>query len=219
MPSTPTATKSRAAIFGLDAISRNLLFHARSATAVGDFINGSTSGHRRTRTTPSVSRSSIYTDTTGDSFSRFSRTNSTTTAATSVLDDQSANMSASSRRSRSLSRAKKLIKRAKSPRDGESGTDQDASPRRSNLALSPIVRVRTLSNASSDTPTDEDRDSNEYYELHRVVMDDSEHDLAMRLELARRNSQNQSEQQFSPLVLEPPSEDTIYESMCIRLSR
>lgn len=212
MPSTPTATKSRAAIFGLDAISRNLLFHARSATAVGDFINGSTSGHRRTRTTPSVSRSSIYTDTTGDSFSRFSRTNSTTTTATSVMDDQSANMSANSRRSRSLSRAKKLIKRAKSPKDGESGTDQDASPRRSNLALSPIVRVRTLSNASSDTPTDEDRDSNEYYEPHRVVMDDSEHDLAMRLELARRNSQNQSEQQFSPLVLETPLEDTIYEN-------
>ena len=85
-PTTPTASRSRAAIFGLDVISRNL-FGARPGSSMGDFFGGSMSSHRRSRTTDS--RNSTLTGTAstgGSSFSRFSRT-STTTAATSVMDD------------------------------------------------------------------------------------------------------------------------------------
>jgi len=42
-------------------------------------------------------------------------------------------------------------------------------------------------------------------------LDSSEWDLAMQLELARRNSQNQHGKAVAPLTLEKPVEATIYE--------
>ncbi|CCL98268.1 uncharacterized protein FIBRA_00262 [Fibroporia radiculosa] len=200
VPSTPTASsRSRVNIFGLDAISRNL-FNARPGSAMGDLFGGSTNSHRRSRTYASRTSTMTGTTSSGDgSFSRFSRTNSTLTAATSIMDDESMKMSTSSRRSRSLSRAKKLMKRGKSPRGEGSVSEPDTSPQR---------LESSFSRSPSREPEDEDGDLQQH---HMVGMDPSERDLALRLELARRNSQNQNEQKFPPLSLDPPLEDTIYE--------
>ncbi|KAH9947218.1 hypothetical protein B0H21DRAFT_740140 [Amylocystis lapponica] len=214
VPTTPTASlRSRAAIFGLDAISRNL-FNARPGSAMGDLFGGSTNSHRRSRTT--TSRASTYTQSTStgdDSLTRFSRSNSSTTATSvSLTDDQS---SSGSRRARSLSRAKKLIKRAKSP--GGSGSEAEASPRRERIrsAQSPL-------RATSAEPESEWEDSDRYDEdqtmmHHTGPIDESERDLTMRLELARRNSQNQHEVHYSQAT--EPMEATIYEEDPPNLSR
>ena len=44
-----------------------------------------------------------------------------------------------------------------------------------------------------------------------MVVDDSERDLALRLELARRNSQNQTVNDYGSPAIEEPFEETIYE--------
>ncbi|PCH40917.1 hypothetical protein WOLCODRAFT_137069 [Wolfiporia cocos MD-104 SS10] len=208
MPSTPTATaRSRAAIFGLDAISRNI-FTTRPGSAMGDIFGGTShsmrvSGHRRART--HGSRSSMFTDSTltGESaFSRFSRTGSSLTNATSIMDDESiATSSSKQSRSRSLSRAMTLVRRHKSSK-GEFASDADEEPERYLPSASP---------SQSRSTSEEPEDYSEYEEEVDVELP-SERDLRLRLELARRNSQNQSDQQYIyPSPMDEPIEDTIYE--------
>ena len=155
--------------------------------------------HRRSRTADS--RNSTLTGTassSSNSIGRFS-SRSTTTLATSIDDEPtSASMSKGSRnsRTRSLSRgARKLVKRAKSPftsdRDQDSDSD-DAGPSTS-YSKESLKRGRSASHGAA------------------VAGDASERDLAMRLELARRNSQNQNGHDYPSPAMQEPGEDTIYE--------
>lgn len=212
VPTTPTAsTRSRAAIFGLDSISRNL-FNTRPGSAMGDLFGGSTNGHKRSKTYASQSSRYTQTTTTGDSsFSRFSRSNSTTTVATtmSLMEDESMTASTSSRRSRSLSRAKKLIKKAKPPTSGGSESEPESSPKRRGSRSVPSMSPPRLALGVGEFSDGEDSDGTA---LQRTDgMGESERDLAMRLELARRNSKNQHELPHNPIPSDHPLEDTIYE--------
>jgi protein ECT2 len=198
LPSTPTAsTRSRAAIFGLDVISRNL-FNARQGSSKGDFFGGSINGHRRSKS--AVSRSSTYTQTTttgDDSLMKFSyRSNSTATAATTVstMEDDTLLVS-------QPSRSRKLLKRGKSP----SGLENEASASRSSSRANSWQRSPSTERRSGYS----DRDEDDAIILHK--MDQSEMDLTMQLELARQNSQNQHNKQVPALPVEKPVEETIYE--------
>jgi protein ECT2 len=188
-PVTPTmASRSRAAIFGLDAISRNL-FHARAgSTKDSSIFGGSINTHRRAKSM--ASRSSVYSQSTitGDSsVSRSSARSRSTmlTAATSVEEDRmsyadSADTGSAGSR-RSLSKTKKLIKKRHISPAG-SGSEFEASPRRGSISRS----------TSSDWYTD-----NEDQDIPEVPRDQSEKELFERLELARQNSQSQNDAHYA----------------------
>ncbi|KAI0307231.1 hypothetical protein B0F90DRAFT_1807884 [Multifurca ochricompacta] len=206
VPSTPTASsRSRAAIFGLDAISRNL-FNAFPGTSRGDIFGGSMNGSRRSKS--SASRSSVSAQSSSDaSFARFSqRSTSTITAATSISSIEDDKLHGV-RPSRSKSRAHRLLGRSRSPKG--SGSEAEVSPKRR------ISRSGSISNSfsreqSPSVDVDEEYDTGDVAP-ERCDMDESEWDLTMRLELARHNSQNQR----SKGSVEPPwdgqVEETIYE--------
>ncbi|KAF8272500.1 hypothetical protein EI94DRAFT_1718171 [Lactarius quietus] len=207
IPSTPTATsRSRAAIFGLDVISRNL-FNAFPGGGRGDIFGGSINGSRRSKS--SVSRSSVSAPSSDGSFTRFSqRSSSTLTAATSIssMDDDTRNGTRSSRpKSRSRHR---LLGSSRSPKG--SGSEPEASPKR------PISRSGSVSSSFSreqSPAVDGEYDAGEVI-ADRRHMDESEWDLTMRLELARRNSQNQhSKGTVEEPPWEGPVEETIYEDI------
>lgn len=113
-----------------------------------------------------------------------------------------------SSRSRSLSKgAKKFVKRAKSPFMSEredTDTDDDDSPgpshhgRSRSYGQDSFKRSKSLPRGGVSSVSD-------------IPVDDSERDLAMRLELARRNSKNQHGHEYSVAAMEEPSEETIYE--------
>ncbi|KAJ7904679.1 hypothetical protein B0H14DRAFT_3079502 [Mycena olivaceomarginata] len=200
-PSTPTA-RSKAAIFGLDAISRNL-FNTRPGSSMGDFFGGSVNSHRRTKSTASRSSTYTQTTTTGDgSLTKFSqRSNSTATS----LDDDSYRTRSSSR-SRSLTR--NVLRKSRSP--GGTPEPESRPPSRS------LSRTgsRSSSRASSrDTELDySDMDDDDGTIMDHVRdMDATERDLAMQLALARKNSKNQHNKPFTHVPLQNPSEATIYE--------
>ncbi|KAF9464393.1 hypothetical protein BDZ94DRAFT_1161981 [Collybia nuda] len=201
LPSTPTA-RSRVAIFGLDAISRNL-FNTRPGSSMGDFFGGSINGHKRTKST--TSRASMYTQSTstGDgSLMKFShRSNSTAATTVSTMDDDSSFFSSRS------SRSKKLLKRGKSP--GGSTSDSDRSPSRLAQSFS-FSRSRSPSRERETDYSDTENDDSTMLDETKDV-DSSERDLAMQLELARRNSKNQHGKQMPSLPIEAPVEATIYE--------
>jgi hypothetical protein len=190
--------RSRAAIFGLDVIGRNLF--GRGIDIGGDLF-GSVSSSRRTKST----RSSVYTD---GSLARFSRSNSTTTAATTVSEGES-----SLSRSRSTkpggSKQQKLIKR-KSP-----------APINPEDELPALGRSRTLSEPSRARSVDRELTDDDEEYLGKLpapdfdrsgVSDDSEWALTKNLELARRNSKTQSHPiSRQKSFLEEPIEETIYE--------
>ncbi|KAF8138470.1 hypothetical protein EV363DRAFT_1393920 [Boletus edulis] len=173
-PATPTASaKSRAHIFSLDAISRNL-FNTRPGSSRGELFGTSIGSHRRTKS--SVSRSSTHTQTTttaDGSLAKFSyRSGSTNTAATSLIsgdEDSSANKSSTSHR--------KL----------------DIRP--------PDLRRMSRRDGGDDEGGDDEQ----------MILDRSDPDLTMRLELARRNSQSQHGKYIPTPTMEKPLEDTIYE--------
>ena len=201
-PSTPTA-RSRVAIFGLDAISRNL-FNTRPGSSMGDFFGGSINGHKRTKST--TSRSSMYTQTTsmGDSsLMKFShRSSSTATAATTIsnMDDDDSFFASKS------SKSKKLLKRGKSPSGSASESE---SPSRRLGKSSSFSRSRSPS-AERETSYDIEDDDGTIL-ANGKDLDSSEWNLAMQLELARRNSKNQHGRLVVAVPLEPPVEATIYE--------
>ncbi|KAI9466944.1 hypothetical protein BJY52DRAFT_1347724 [Lactarius psammicola] len=204
IPSTPTASsRSRAAIFGLDVISRNL-FNAFPGSSRGDIFGGSINGSRRSKS--STSRSSVSAPSSDGSFTRFSqRSSSTITAATSIssMDDDTRN---GTRSSRSKSRARRLLGRSRSPKG--SGSEPEGSPKR------PTSRSGSLSSSFSreqSPAVDEEYDARDVA-AERRNMDESEWDLTMRLELARRNSQNQhSKGTVEQPPWDGPVEETIYE--------
>ncbi|TDL29908.1 hypothetical protein BD410DRAFT_811372 [Rickenella mellea] len=195
-PTTPTTSiRSRAHIFGLDVISRNLF------ASKGDlFGNGSLTGHKRSKS--STSRTSTRTDTTiitaSDSLLKFSgsqRTGSTagTSAyAPSVADEEEYV-------GRSVSRSKKLVKRSKSKSPGPGGYASEEE----SIAAGRHARSRSRSEERGQKP--------EYGNFDGLRLDPSELDLTMRLELARRNSRNQHNEHLASNIMEKPIEDTIYE--------
>lgn len=206
-PSTPTASmRSRAAIFGLDVIGRNLF--GQGINIKGDLF-GSVSSSRRTKS----SRSSVYTD---GSLARFSRSNSTATTATTISDGES---SLSRSRSTKPGSPKKLIKR-KSP-----------APINPEDELPPLTHSRSRSELARERSVDRELtyDDDEY--LGRIpapdfdksaVSDDSEWSLTQNLELARRNSKSQGHSIPIPRqrsFLEEPIEETIYEGRPPRMWR
>ncbi|KAJ6515729.1 hypothetical protein C8R45DRAFT_957434 [Mycena sanguinolenta] len=199
-PSTPTA-RSKAAIFGLDAISRNL-FNSRPGSSMGDFFGGSVSSHRRTKSTASRSSTYTQTTTTGDgSLTKFSqRSNSTATS----FDDDSYRTRSSSR-SRSITR--NVLKKSRSP--GGTPEPESRPPSRS---LSRNDSRHSSRSSSRDPERDySDIDDDDGTILNHVRdMDVVDDELASRLALARKNSQNQPNKSFA-VPLQNPSEATIYE--------
>ncbi|OCH94313.1 hypothetical protein OBBRIDRAFT_789447 [Obba rivulosa] len=214
-PLTPASTRSRAAIFGLDAISRNL-FMPRAGNGRSELFGASVNGHRRAKTTSSASRSSTVTTTatTDGSLSRLShgRSNSSYTTANTVSSrDDDFLSSMSSRRSRSLSRTKKLVKKGKSPASEVEGTESDASPKRTKSMLPRPSTFDPEFKADDGDVSEWDDDDQRLSQRHEG-MDESERDLAMRLELARRNSRNQhGKQQYISFPTREPLEETILE--------
>ncbi|KAG6821575.1 hypothetical protein H0H93_000084 [Arthromyces matolae] len=192
-PSTPTA-RSKVNIFGLDALSRNL-FNTRPGSSMGDFFSGSISGHKRTKST--TSRSSMYTQTTsaGDSLTKFSQ-RSNSTAPTSVMDDDASVFS---------STKGKMLNRGRSP----AGSISDADSHGWTGSMSSSRSRSTSRGRGSDVGDDED--AGDDYFINSRELDQSERDLALQLELARRNSKNQHTKEMPALPLEEPAECTIYE--------
>ncbi|KAJ3989615.1 hypothetical protein F5890DRAFT_1400587 [Lentinula detonsa] len=195
-PSTPTA-RSKASIFGLDAISRNL-FNSRPGSSMGDFFAGSVSSRKRTKST--ASRSSTYTQTTstGDSsITKFSssRSNTMSTLATTVDDGSLAS-----------SRSKMKHDRGRSPgpfSDTESSFSHSLS-----RSLS-----RSLTRASKSRSMSQDRDS-DYTDIdddeQMQELDRSDNDIDVQLALARRNSKTQNDKQV-PVRSSRPATAPIYE--------
>ncbi|KAF8165546.1 hypothetical protein B0H34DRAFT_689520 [Crassisporium funariophilum] len=202
LPSTPTA-RSKAAIFGLDAISRNL-FNTRPGSSMGDFFSGSING-RRNRSRSTTSRSSMYTSTTqttttADSMKFSHRSNSTATAATSTMDDDSNFFASHSSKG-------KPSKHGRSSSDAMSESDR-GSPSRSSSR--PRSHSRSSSRGSEPDYSDVDDESTTVLTKAKA-MGTSDYNLALQLELARQNSLNQHGKQIPPMQMEAPVEATIYE--------
>ncbi|KAF8969440.1 hypothetical protein BDZ97DRAFT_1902547 [Flammula alnicola] len=202
LPSTPTA-RSKVAIFGLDAISRNL-FNSRPGS-VGDFFAGSINGNRRNRSRSTTSRSSMYTQTTttADSMKFSHRSNSTATAATtmSTMDDESFFASRSSKGKKSSTRTKS---RGGSPSDSDRGSPN----RRSGSMSRPHSRA---SSRGPETDYSDVEDDNNTVLAKSKDNRTSDMQLAMQLELARQNSLIQDGKRLAPMQMEIPVESTIYE--------
>ncbi|THV08384.1 hypothetical protein K435DRAFT_641062 [Dendrothele bispora CBS 962.96] len=200
-PTTPTV-RSKVSIFGLDAISRNL-FNARPGSAM-DFFSGSVNGRKRTKSTASRSSTRTRTTSTADSsVTKYSlRSQSTTTAATSVEDESSIYETPPGT-------VKKLQKhRGRSP--GGAVSETEASLRRS-VTRSSTRSSRASRSMSRDRDsdfTDMDEDDDDFF--RNGDFDKSDQDLALQLELARRNSKNQNDRQVRQRP-EPPTDVPIYE--------
>ncbi|KAI0089204.1 hypothetical protein BDY19DRAFT_993422 [Irpex rosettiformis] len=210
-PATPSSARTLTGILGVDTIARSLFHSHAKNTSKGDIFGGSMNTSKRSRTTV-ASRASANTASTGltadtNSISRFvrSRSNSMSTAATSALDDDSKSMKSlvpsldtGSWGSRRSGIKRKLLKtrRSKSPMTaGESGSEPEP--------------VRCASRQSSDwTDADDEDEFEEGKTVSAINRDSSDFDLSERLELARKNSQSQIEQQYGSIT---PGEETIYE--------
>uniref|UniRef100_A0A0W0EZG9 DH domain-containing protein n=1 Tax=Moniliophthora roreri TaxID=221103 RepID=A0A0W0EZG9_MONRR len=191
-PPTPTA-KSKASIFGLDAISRTLFPSTRSGTSMGDFFTGSINSHRRTKST--TSRSSTYTSTADSSFKFSHRSNSTAATTVSGHDDESFGSSPS----RS---SKKRKQRGRSP---------EASDKEGTFVSSLSRSFSRSRSASCDRASDwTDTEGEDEFTFEEKELNTSDRDLALQLELARRNSKNQNDRQY-PTYSQPPEDAPIYE--------
>lgn len=193
-------------MFGLEAISRNL-FSASSSIRGGDVFGMGTLSSSRRRTQSGISRSSTVTTTTatnrtdtGNSLRFSQRSNSTTAtsfASSSMLEEED---HLSKRPTSSLSVPRKLVKRGRSP-GGDSGpeSNSEAELERSGSGSSAgygsrrgrksgrIHRPISLDIDGNEEVVEDDLDD----DWRVVVADESEWDLSMRLELARKNSQSQ----------------------------
>ncbi|KAJ3545378.1 hypothetical protein NMY22_g2470 [Coprinellus aureogranulatus] len=195
VPGTPTS-KSRASIFGLDTLSRNL-FSGRPGSAMGDFFGGTITNHKRTKS--ATSRASILTSTTqttatADSLFKSGRTNST--AATSVADDASSYYSSQS--------SKRKVGGAAS----ESGSISRSLSSLSR-SLSRSASYSRERDRNSDYSDVEDEEATLGPAFHK---DNSDYNLQYQLELARHNSLLQhAGKPLPPIDMDQPVEDTIYE--------
>ncbi|EKM80039.1 hypothetical protein AGABI1DRAFT_57412 [Agaricus bisporus var. burnettii JB137-S8] len=198
LPSTPTS-RSRVGRFGLDAISRNL-FTSRPGS-VSDFFAGSING--RKIKTSTVSRSSMYTqttNTTGDGSSTKFSSRSNSTAATTVFSTDEDSMLSPTKSSKSQ---KTLLTRARSPAASASESERDSSR--------PASRAESLSVPTAENGPEysdyEDEDGTIGEKIKDI--DTSDYNLAKQLELARQNSLHQHAN--LTLSMDAPLEDTIYE--------
>jgi len=205
-PSTPTH-RSKVALFGLDAISRNL-FHGRPASVVGDFFVGSINGHRRHRSRSTTSRTSMYAQSTAtqttDSSAKFSsRSGSTITAATTISSMEEDDFFVrGGKRSLDLTR----------PRtaefdlgEGRPTTSRPTSRLRSHSVASTISTELEYSDPEDDNTT-----------ILAQDLPTSDADLNRMLELARQNSMNQSiGKPLPPISFDDRLEETIYEGSSI----
>lgn len=200
MPGTPTS-RSKSSIFGLDAISRNL-FSGRPGSTM-DFLSGTISSHRRTKS--ATSRASImsgttHTTTTADSMFKSGRTNST--VGTSVGDDASSYSSRSSKRKH------------------DRGTSETGSiSRLTSASLSSLSRSLTRSRSQSRERVDLTSDYSDLEDDEATLnpmfqKDNSDYNLQYQLDLARHNSLLQpGGKPLPPINMDEPVEDTIYEGM------
>ena len=174
---------------------------------MGDFFSGSINSHRRTKST--ASRSSMYTTTTGtaDSSFKFShRSNSTSATTISGTDDDASFFSTPS------SKKRKQRERGRSP---EAVSEPEESFVRS-LSRS-LGRSRSASrDRVSDWSDVNDDDDNDVFE-DAPELNTSDQNLALQLELARRNSKSQYDRQV-PTYSQPPQDIPIYEGEQLRLS-
>ncbi|KAH6915122.1 hypothetical protein BKA70DRAFT_566736 [Coprinopsis sp. MPI-PUGE-AT-0042] len=193
-PPTPTA-RSRANRFGLDTISRNL-FNGRPASAMGDLFGGSINGHKRAKSTTTTSRSSTYTATTATTDSLFKSNRSQSTTRTSVDDSESVYSSRSSKRG----------KLRKEYSESDAGSLGRSFLSRSFRSSKSFARSRSRSTERSEDLSDRDGDE----DTVMTNVDTNDDDLAMQLELAKKNSLNQDGNGMSQIELEAP-DDSIYE--------
>lgn len=202
VPSTPTTTqRSKAGIFSLDAVARNF-FNVRPGTKTTD-IFGSGMGNRRQKPSGTVmSRTSTITATTATADSSMmksmSSANSTTTAATTVSsgEEEAYNLPKPARSRR------KLTKRGKSP------SSEFERPGSSLSIASSRSRSRSTDRELEYSDPDE-----EVFPSRRntaVPRNKSEHELSMRLELARHNSQIQNGTLLDA-TYDEPVEESIYD--------
>ncbi|OBZ70183.1 Rho guanine nucleotide exchange factor gef2 [Grifola frondosa] len=211
VPSTPTASsRARANKFGLDALSRNIS-RVRPTSAMGDIFGGSINNHKRSKTVASRASTLTQTASTADSsltrFSR-SRSNSITTAATSIAptdDDPPMSVSAGSVRARSISRAKKLIRRGKSPISAGSSSEPEAQQKRWGARSRSTSRAQTPPSETEQSDFDIENEAEET----ALMIGGSERDLDRQLLIARKNSHVQRGQSST----ERPISETIYEGM------
>lgn len=109
------------------------------------------------------------------------------------------------RLSRQKSKTRSFLGRSRSPRG--SGSEPDVSPKR---RTSRSGSVSSSFSREQSPAVDAAYDASEIVPEKRV-MDESEWDLTMRLELARHNSQNQHSKEPMESPWDRPVEDTIYE--------
>lgn len=156
------------------------------------FGTGTISGTKRSK--GAMSRSSIQTMSTEST--RGSSYRSGSTAATSLLGAEEEGMVGKN--------PKKLVMRGKSPGAG-SGTESE--PRRS---------IDTGKEPSTDADDEEEEVEEILQTKETRIINESERDLAMRLEIAKRNSmslQAVGSDSASFLLREPPFSETIYEGV------
>jgi protein ECT2 len=160
---------------------------------MSDIFGGSVASRRTRSSIVSRSNTTASTATTRDgSIAKFSH-RSRSTAATSVYDDDASVGS----KPRSVSRSRKLFKRGKSP---ALGTESDYDPSPSHLSRS----VGGYPRASSEEPDLGSSDGEEEAALSRSGPNvSSEWDLKMRLDLARQNSEAQTQFLHTRSVSEP----------------
>ncbi|KAF5333454.1 hypothetical protein D9611_002621 [Ephemerocybe angulata] len=205
VPGTPTA-RSKASIFGLDTISRNL-FSSRPGS-VGDFFGGTITSHRRSKS--ATSRSSIHTQTNSTADSSLLKSHrSYSTAATSIDGDSSSIYSAGSSKGKPTS----------SSRKDEDAASENGSIGRSLASHSMSSLSKSLTRSKSQSTERPAYDESDYSEAEdeqatisrRPRIDSSDHALQLRLDLARQNSLAQHGKPLPPIVMDQPVEETIYE--------
>ena len=216
-PTTPTAiARSRVANFGLDALS-GLFSPSKSGRDVfGDI--GASLAHKRTRSAgppiSSMSRSSTTTTDMTISTNRFSQRSASTAATSmSVMDDLESIGSGSG----GSGRSRKGMARMLSEMPKRKLVKPSARTRSPGATvLSDPEMDRATRSKSPNSIEEEEEDEFGGIVGHRsswYQMDNSDRDLAMRLELARQNSltQEAKRQLDGALLVEASVEGTIYE--------
>ncbi|GJJ07089.1 hypothetical protein Clacol_001288 [Clathrus columnatus] len=180
-PTTPTA--SLRSKVGIFGLDAMAknLFSGKNGDVFGTVLSNN---HKRSRS--ATSRASSNTTTTLDSAIRFSTRSTATTAATSIITDEEDSFGSPARK---LQKSRWPMSTTSSP------------------GKSPTGFRHSLSRTASEDLMDESLP----IPFPVLSVDESDGDLSARLELARKNSQNQHGRPLPILPTNPPVEDTIYE--------
>ena len=215
-PTTPTAiARSRVANFGLDALS-GLFSPSKSGRDVFGEI-GASLAHKRTRSAgppiSSVSRSSTTTTDMTISTNRFSqRSGSTAATSMSVMDDVESIGSGSGGSGRSRKGMARILSEMPKRKLVKTSV-RTRSPGATVLSDPEMDRATRSKSPNSIEEEEEEFGSIVEHRNSWHQMDNSDRDLARRLELARQNSltQDAKRQLDSALLVEAPVGETIYE--------